>query len=293
MTNTTSTIYDLGYQRYDGVRLGRRHAWLAVYTQSLRGIFGLGRSWWAKLSAFGIVALAFIPPLVLLSLAAVVAEDYEIVKYEEYYILIQPLIVIFCALVAPDLVGRDQQTRVLSLYFSRALRREDYALAKLAAFITSLLVLTTIPLLFLVAGNAVSTNETFSYIWDNWRNVPAIVASGALLSSLVGTMSLAVAAYVPKRTYSTVAIAALFFLSTAIATAVFEAAGPGAEKLTILLSPFNVIQGLTYWLFGAPLPEDSQILEADLWGGAYVLVAIAASAVAFGMIIQRYRRVSA
>ena len=40
---------------------------------------------------------------------------------------------ILVAVQAPELLGRDVRYRVLSLYFSRALLREDYALAKLAA----------------------------------------------------------------------------------------------------------------------------------------------------------------
>ena len=37
------SIYDLGYRRYDGVRLGRRHSVLSLYFYTLRGAFGLGR----------------------------------------------------------------------------------------------------------------------------------------------------------------------------------------------------------------------------------------------------------
>ena len=37
------SIYDLGYRRYDGERLGRRHSVLALYLYSLRWAFGLGR----------------------------------------------------------------------------------------------------------------------------------------------------------------------------------------------------------------------------------------------------------
>ncbi len=45
MSDTTAgSIYDLGYQRYEGVRLGRRHAIWALYVHSLRSVFGIGRS---------------------------------------------------------------------------------------------------------------------------------------------------------------------------------------------------------------------------------------------------------
>ena len=47
---------------------------------------------------------------------------------------------ILVAVQAPELLGRDVRYRVLSLYFSRALLREDYALAKLAALSAAVLI---------------------------------------------------------------------------------------------------------------------------------------------------------
>ena len=39
----TSVIHDIGYQRYDGPRLGRRHVFGALYIHGLRAAFGFGR----------------------------------------------------------------------------------------------------------------------------------------------------------------------------------------------------------------------------------------------------------
>ena len=49
--------------------------------------------------------------------------------------------ILLVAVQAPELLGRDVRYRVLTLYFSRALLREDYALAKLAALTTAVLIL--------------------------------------------------------------------------------------------------------------------------------------------------------
>ena len=53
--------------------------------------------------------------------------DVEIFKHEDYFGYVQIVLVLFCAAVAPELV-RDQRNRMISLYFSRALSRVDYAL---------------------------------------------------------------------------------------------------------------------------------------------------------------------
>ena len=52
-------IHDIGYQRYAGPRLGRRHVVTALYLHSLRTAFGLGRSANAKIFPWIVVGLAF------------------------------------------------------------------------------------------------------------------------------------------------------------------------------------------------------------------------------------------
>ena len=44
MSEQTGVIHDIGYQRYSGQRLGRRHIVGALYLHGLRAAFGLGRS---------------------------------------------------------------------------------------------------------------------------------------------------------------------------------------------------------------------------------------------------------
>ena len=42
-TEASGTIYDIGYRRYDGPRLGRGGAVGAVVVAGLRAVFGFGR----------------------------------------------------------------------------------------------------------------------------------------------------------------------------------------------------------------------------------------------------------
>ena len=44
------SIYDLGYQAYEGPRLGRRSAVLALFAQTVRSCFGIGRGGRAKIA---------------------------------------------------------------------------------------------------------------------------------------------------------------------------------------------------------------------------------------------------
>ena len=66
---------------------------------------------------------------------------------------------ILVAVQAPELLGRDVRYRVLSLYFSRALLREDYALAKLAALSAAVLILLLVPHVILTVGAVLLTSD--------------------------------------------------------------------------------------------------------------------------------------
>ena len=57
-------IHDIGYRHYDGPRLGRWHSMRAVYVQSLRGVYGIGRPARAKVLPFLLVAIISAPALI-------------------------------------------------------------------------------------------------------------------------------------------------------------------------------------------------------------------------------------
>jgi ABC-2 type transport system permease protein len=287
------SIYDLGYQRYAGVRLGRRYAIWSLYLYSLRVVFGIGRSFWAKLAAFGLLAAALVPAIVQLGVASIAPEDLEIVRPEDYYGLIEPLLAIFVAIIAPELAGRDQRTRTLSLYFSRALYRTDYALAKFAALTTALLTMTVIPQLLMFSGNMSAADDSFEYLSDNFGDIPAILVSALMLSSFMAGISLAIASQTSRRMYSTVAIVVVFTLTTGIALAVFESSGRDSG-LVLLLSPIHVVRGMTLWLFGADPGEDNpEIEDADMPGITYAIAALVFTLLTLAIIIRRYIRVQA
>jgi hypothetical protein len=52
-----SVIHDIGYQRYDGPRLGRGYAARSLFTHGLRVAFGLGRSAKAKIFPWIIIGM--------------------------------------------------------------------------------------------------------------------------------------------------------------------------------------------------------------------------------------------
>lgn len=291
-TQAAGSIYDLGYRRYDGLRLGRRHAIWALYLHSLKNVYGIGRSFWAKAAAFGILGIAMIPAVVQLGIATIAPEDFEVVAPEDYNAIVEPMLAIFCAFVAPELVGRDQRTNTLSLYFSRALVRDDYAIAKFMALVTGMLTLTVVPQTIMLTGNVSAASDAFDYLKDNWQDIPAILGSALLLSSLVAAIGLAIASQTPRRAYSTVGILAAFLLVSAIAGSIYGSSDSDVGRFVLLISPFHLARGSTLWIFNAAPDSGDQFDRADFPGIAYALSAVSFTLITLGLLLQRYRRLS-
>jgi ABC-2 type transport system permease protein len=285
-------IYDVGYQRYEGLRLGRRHAIWALYVHSLRGVFGIGRSLSSKVGPIGLAVVALVPAIFQLGIASIAPAEVEIIRPEEYYGIIQIVLAIFCAVVAPELVGRDQRTNTLSLYFSRALRRQDYALAKFGALMTGMLAITVVPQAIMFVGNGLAANDFGDYLQDHWTDLPAILGSAILLSGLIASISLVIAAQMPRRAYSTVGIIAAFLLTSIIAASVFEVVDQNIGRFALLFSPFEVLEGLTLWFFDAAPNPQSQLAEANFNGVVYVIDAVLVTLLMLALLFRRYEKLS-
>lgn len=155
MPEPTGVIHDIGYQRYTGPRLGRRHVFGALYLHGLRTVFGLGRSAKAKIFPWLVVGIVTV---VAAGVTAVRSQLGQVVMtYAQFADSMSWLVIFFVAVAAPELVSRDLRSGVLPLYFSRPLPRDDYALAKLLSLISAIWLLLGGPQLVMFLGAAFTT----------------------------------------------------------------------------------------------------------------------------------------
>lgn len=290
-------IHDIGYRRYEGPRLGRRGIVLALYWHSLRSAFGLGRGAKAKIVSVITFVIICLPAVV--NAVAVAQGNPRQVPYDTYIFQLRVLVmIIFIAAQAPELVSRDLRSHVLPLYFSRPLRRLDYPFAKLAAFITACLLVIEIPLLLLYLGT-ISQAHGGSVIWSNTKALIPGLLVGVMWAVLLAAIGLFLASLSGRRAYSTGTIAIFFFLSWILAgllRGVSTGRGPvtgGAglattgARLSGLVSPFTVLDGVRQWLGGAsrgPVPPPGSI--GPLYGAMLLLLLAAA----VGGLAVRYRK---
>jgi ABC-2 type transport system permease protein len=292
--SSTSSIYDLGYRHYEGERIGRRGTLLTLYVHGLRSAFGLGRRTSSKIFPFALAIFAFVPAVIQLGVGAIVSgvdEHVDLFKHEEYFEYVQIILVLFCAAVAPELVGRDQRNRSLSLYFSRAVTRLDYTLAKLAALTTAMLVLTLGPQAVLFIGNGMAGDDLAGYLSDTWDLVLPIIAASLTISVTIAATGLAIAAYLPRRAYSTAAIVGVFILTITASEILMETVDTSVARWSLLVSPASW-DGMVLWFFGVDPDSGSILAKADLGGWGYFLACLATIAIGVALTLRRLRKVS-
>jgi ABC-2 type transport system permease protein len=288
-----SSIYDLGYRHYDGPRTGRWGTFVTLYASSLRAAFGLGRRTSSKIIPVALAIFAFVPALIQVGIGAItsgVGADVEFFEHQDYFGYVQIVLILFCAAVAPELVGRDQRNRTLSLYFSRAVPRVDYALARYAALGSVMLVLTLGPQVFLYVGNGMAADDLSGYLADRWDLVFPILGSSLLLSAMVAAVGLVIAAYIPRRAYATAVIVGVFVLTGAVAAILMETIDPEVAQYALLVSP-TVWEGTVLWLFRVDPSPDNVIADATLPGWAYLAAGAATTALALGATVRRFQRI--
>ena len=295
------SIYDLGYQTYDGPRLGRRSAVVALFSQTLRACYGIGRGGRAKIAPFTLAALAILPAVLAVGFSALAAqaggagsalEDVSPIRYETYHGLIAVLIMLFCAAQASELFGRDQRYGVLPLYFTRVLTRTDYALARVGGLIAALLIVELSPYVVLFLGRVLVAPDPATGLGDEIGQVPRFLLQGVLVAGLLGGLAGVIAAWTPRRAYATATIIALFVIPPIIVGLVGNEASQDLARGLVLFSPGDILDGTNAAIFSS-IPDSPTVAAVDLPGWSYLAAAVVGMAGSISLTVRRYLRIAA
>lgn len=281
-------IFDRGYRHYDGPRLGRRHAIRALILYSVKRAMGIKKSWTAKV----------IPILLYASVALIVAvpigirafvPDFEW-PYEEFFVFIFSIEGIFVATIAPEMVCGDRRENVLPLYFSRAISRADYVLAKLAATALLTLSISLAPPFIFWLGLQLLEESPLRAMWRTRDDLFGIVVTGSLIALYLGAIGLVIASSTGRKSIAVAVTIIGFLVSTAMGIALFEALRDNQEiqRYTIFLSPANTILGLAEGIFGST-PGDDWTRIANFSTGIYAAFMLGVVAVSTAVMYLRYR----
>jgi ABC-2 type transport system permease protein len=293
------SIYDLGYQHYDGPRLGRPHAIRSLYAHSLRSSFGIGRGGRAKIAPIILGLIVLIPAVGMVAALTLFAQfgvgsrigAQVPIRYDTYAGTISTIVILFCAAQAPELFGRDQRYGVVALYFARALRRSDYVLARMGGFVTAIFLLEIVPQAVLFLGRVLISTDIPAAVGDDLPSLGPVLAESALSAGLLGGLAMAVSAFTPRRAYAVAGIIALFILPNVVAGIVTGLGSSTIGTWLTLLSPTSVLGGTNAVLFGTSRGEE--LFFVDLPDAAFLIAAGIGIAGSVAITLRRLTRLAA
>ncbi|MET9253693.1 ABC transporter permease [Streptomyces sp. NPDC048182] len=284
-------IHNIGYRSYDGPRLGRAYARRSLFSQSLRGAYGLGRSAKSKVLPMLLFVVMCLPAAIMVAVAVVTKANDLPVHYTRYAIILQAVISLFVAAQAPQSVSRDLRFKTVPLYFSRPIETADYVRAKYAALASALFLLTAAPLLVLYVG-ALLAKLDFA---DQTKGFGQGLVSVALLSLLFAGLSLVVASVTPRRGFGIAAVIAVLTITYgAVSTlqAIAEVnSSSGAVTWIGLFSPITLIDGVQSAFLGATSASPGGVGPDNAQGAVFLLVTLGLIAGAYGLLMRRYKKV--
>ncbi|MET7851921.1 ABC transporter permease subunit [Streptomyces avermitilis] len=290
-TGEQSRIHNIGYRNYDGPRLGRAYARRSLYSQSLRGAYGLGRSVKSKALPMLLFVVMCVPALIMVAVAvATKAKDLP-VDYTRYAIIMQAVIGLYVASQAPQSVSRDLRFKTVPLYFSRPIETADYVRAKYAALASAMFILTAAPLLVLYVG-ALLAKLDFT---DQTKGFAQGLVSVALLSLLFAGIGLVISAVTPRRGFGIAAVIAVLTISYGAVSTVQAIAEAQNSTSAIpwlgLFSPVTLIDGMQTAFLGASSSFPGEAGPSSAQGVVFLIVVLGLIAGCYGLLMRRYRKV--
>ena len=218
MTEAQGEVFDLGYQRYDGPREGRARGRRAIFENGVRTVLGIGRGGRAKILPVLLFIGAMTPAVVMVIILSVVGPLADFLPGPaDYYQVVAIILLIFAAIMAPELLCPDRKDNVIQLYLVRPITPTDYVLARFLAFFVILLALVYSGQLVMQLGLVLTAVDPVDYLRDNWLDIPRFLAAGVVLAAFLAVIPLAVAAFTTRRAYAAAFVIALWFIGGTVA----------------------------------------------------------------------------
>ena len=221
----TGTVFDIGYQSYDGgPRRTRPLPSCGLTRTASRIALGFGRGARAKILPWFFIAVLSAIALVMAldrrrrraTRRAGLRGEANLPSHSDFYGIASIIMFVFAAVVGPELLCRDKRDGVINLYLVRPLTGTDYIVSRWAAFLSVMTVAAVwLPQIILFLGlcgrrpraDGVSREALARHpavprwpAW-RWRRMPT-------------TLSLLTASFTTRRAYASVFLVGLFVITT-------------------------------------------------------------------------------
>ena len=262
----------------------------------MRRALGIRRSWRQKAAPFILLGVVTIPAIVNVGIGYVTREELfqnriQIITYREY-VGVSAALLLFVALVAPDVVCPDRRQHVLPLMFARPLTGFDYVVAKVGAIATILFAFSFLPQVVLFIGNMLVSNDALDYFTSHldilWK-VPVAVAILAVYYAVIGV---ALASLTNRRIVAGATVIGLFLI-TSISSGIivgdnFEFGGGSPAALINVLALPLYLRDL---VFLGHIDYQSPLNGVDGGGLFAIVIYVAVLVIGAFVLLRRYREV--
>ena len=284
-------VYDRGYRPYDGPRGRRGAATLALFKASMRRALGIRRSWRQKVAPFVLLGVVTIPAVVNVGIGYVTRDridKLEIITYRDY-VGVSSALLLFVALVAPDVMCPDRRQRVLPLMFARPLTGIDYVVAKVGAIASILFAFSFLPQVVLFLGNMLVSDSASNYFTGHldilWR-VPVTVFFLALYYAVIGV---AIGSMTDRRIVAGAGVIGLLLVTSIASGILVGDVQPGNGSIAALINILSVPLYLRDLVFLGHIDRESRLTSVSNGGLLAVVTYLVVVLVGVGVLLRRYR----
>jgi ABC-2 type transport system permease protein len=285
-------VYDRGYRPYEGPRGGRGAATVALTKATARRALGIRRSWRQKFAPFVLLGIVTIPAIVNVGIGYVtrdqIEDRVEIITYRDY-VGVSSALLLFVAIVAPDVICPDRRQKVLPLLFARPLTGVDYVVAKVGAITTILFLFSFIPQVLLYVGNMLVSDSALDYLTGHLDVLWKVPVAAFLLALYYAVIGVAISSMTDRRIVAGAAIIGLFLvtsISAAVIVGDFEVEGGSAGALVNVLALPLYLRDV---VFLGNVDPDSPL--GGVANGGLLAAAVYAGVLltGVGVLLRRYR----
>lgn len=294
------TVFDIGYQKYTGLREGRNRARLSVFKDGVRTALGLGRGARAKILPWFFIGLLAAIALVMAMIAGAAerlggpgaAEQLNLPSHSDYYGIASIFLFVFAAVGAPELLCPDRREGVISLYLVRPLTGSDYVLSRWVAFFTVMLAAACFPQVILFTGLSMGDPTPAAYFAAHWFDIPKFLAAGVAFAAYTTSLALLTAAFTTRRAYASVFLVGLFVITTPFTTGVAMEVGGAVGQWISMFNLSNVPVHVNDLIFGEVSTITSEAPAGELPAGILVGWYFLWTLLPMGILWARYRRLT-
>lgn len=291
VTGDRGAVYDRGYRPYDGPRGMRAAATFALFKASIRRALGIRRSWRQKVAPFVLLGVVTIPAVVNVGIGYVTRDridKLEIITYRDY-VGVSSALLLFVALVAPDVMCPDRRQRVLPLMFARPLTGVDYVVAKVGAIASILFAFSFLPQVVLFLGNMLVNDSASHYFAGHldvlWR-VPLSVLFLAMYYAVIGV---AIGSLTDRRIVAGAGVIGLLLITSISSGIVVGDVRPGHGSIAGLINILSLPLYLRDLVFLGHVDRESPLAGVHNGGLFGVVTYLVVLFLGIGVLLRRYR----